>query len=381
VQVVAANAAGQAAVESAASELVSATWPAGAIQLGGGVVSIPVTSVALPDQLVIARVQSQPALINSRRPFLARFRVMDGQGYVVRGALVYAVGVPSGLVTAGAETPTGTDGWANVTLTPTSRLPLVKGATLTIFVRARKPGEDLFKGVAARRLVEITLGPPVVATSGSNPYPAGARGIDLSWPNCDRQQPPAASFAIIGINDGHPFSTNPCLTREYGWYTNTHPTGLYLNTGYTPGYQRAITNSCGQQAATLGLTKQQTHAYAVGCSETSSSLQQLNQLHLPIPSIFWLDVETGGDWSTDQQLNVQTLRGMISELNNLQAQATVGIYSFPPMWRQITGNWASNLPEWIPRANGDNPCHTPFSTGPVWLAQGGSHTLDTDQPC
>jgi hypothetical protein len=376
VQVVATNAAGEAAIESAASEVVSATWPAGAIQLGGGVVSIPVTSVVLPDQLTIAQVQTQPSVVTSRRPFLARFRVTDAQGYAVRGALVYAIGVPAGLVTAGAETVTGRDGWASVAMTPTGRLPLVKGATLTVFVRARKPGEDLLKGVAARRLIGITLGPPAQA---ANPYPAGAQGVDLSWPNCNRQQPPPASFAIIGVNDGHPFSTNPCLPRQYGWYTNTQPTGLYLNTGYTPRYQHQITASCSQQTRTLGLAKSQ--AYAIGCSEASSSLQQLQQLHLPTPGVFWLDVETGGTWSDNPQLNVQTLRGMISELNTLQPQAVVGIYSFPPMWRQITGNWDTNLPEWIPRANGDDPCHTPFSTGPVWLAQGGTRTLDTDQTC
>jgi hypothetical protein len=384
VQVVASNAVGQAAVESAASGVVSATWPAGAIQLGGGVVSIPVASVALPDQLTIAQVAVQPTVVRSRRPFRARFRIADAQGYVVRGALVYAVGVPSGLVAASAETSTGTDGWANVTFSPTGRLPLVKGALLTVFVRARKPGEDLLRGVAARRLVGIALGsppPPVSAASGSNPYPTGGRGVDLSWPNCDRQRPPAASFAIIGINDGHPFSTNPCLVREYGWYTATHPTGLYLNTAYTPRYQHEITNPCAEQAATLGLSKPQTQAYAIGCSETASSLQQLNQLHLPMPAVFWLDVETGTLWSPDPGLNVQTLRGMIAELNALQPEAIVGIYSFPPMWRQITGNWATTLPEWIPRANGDNPCHTPFSTGPVWLAQGGTNTLDTDQTC
>jgi hypothetical protein len=378
VQVMATNAAGQAAVESAASEVVSATWPAGAIQLGGGVVSIPVSSVVLPDQLTIAQVQTQPTLVTSRRPFLARFRVTDAQGYVVRGVLVYAVGVPAGLVAASGETMTGTDGWASVTMTPTNRLPLVKGATLTVFVRARKPGEDLLKGVAARRLIGITLGPP---TQAANLYAAGARGVDLSWPNCDRQQPPPASFAIIGVNDGRPFSTNPCLPRQYGWYTNTHPTGLYLNTGYTPRYQRQLTSSCAQQATTLSLSKPQAQAWAIGCSETSSSMQQLEQLHLPLPAVFWLDVETGGTWSANQQLNVQTLRGMINELNTLQPHAVVGIYSFPPMWRQITGNWSTNLPEWIPRANGDNPCHTPFSSGPVWLAQGGTHTLDTDQTC
>jgi hypothetical protein len=385
VQVVASNSAGQAAVESAPTSAVSAIWPAGALRLGGGVVSIPVASVALPDQLAIAQVMVQPSVVRSRRPFRARFRITDGQGYVVRGALVYAVGVPSRMVVASPEAATGTDGWASVTLTPTSRLPLVKGGVLSVFVRARKPGEDLLKGVAARRLVGIALGPPPLPTTapaaGSNPYPTGGRGVDLSWPNCERQRPPAAGFAIIGVNDGHPFSTNPCLAREYGWYTATHPTGLYLNSAYTPRYQHQITTSCAEQAATLGLSKPQTQAYAIGCSETASSLQLLNQLHLSTPTVFWLDVETGSLWSPDQQLNVQTLRGMIGELNALQPQAIVGIYSFAPMWRQITGNWATTLPEWIPRANGDNPCHTPFSTGPVWLAQGGTATLDTDQTC
>jgi hypothetical protein len=377
-QVLASNVAGEAEVESAASLVVSATWPADAIQLAGGVVSIPVANVSLPDQLTIAQVQMQPTVVTSRRPFLARFLVTDARGYVVRGALVYAVGVPAGLVTASAETTTGTDGWASVTMTPTRRLPLAKGATLAVFVRARKPDEDLLKGVAARRLIGVTLGQP---TTAANPYLASAQGVDLSWPNCNRQQPPTAAFAIIGVNDGHPFSTNPCLPRQYGWYLQTHPTGLYLNTGYTPHYQPQVTGSCAQQGTSLGLAKPQAQAYAIGCSETSSSVQRLEQLHLPIPAIFWLDVETDGIWSANQQLNVQALRGMIDELNTLQPQATVGIYSFPPMWRQITGNWPTNLPEWIPRTNGNNPCHTPFSFGPVWIAQGGTHSLDTDQPC
>ena len=83
----------------------------------------------------------------------------------------------------------------------------------------------------------------------------------------------------------------------------------------------------------------------------------------------------------NQQLNVQTLRGLIAELNALAPQATVGTYSFRPMWRQITGGWTINLPEWISQANGSNACQTPFSTGPVWLSQGGSASLDTDRTC
>jgi hypothetical protein len=361
--------------------VVSATWPAGAVKLAGGVVSIPITSVVLPDQLVISTVQSQPAVVRSRRAFVARFRVMDAHGYVVRGALVFAQGVPSGLVQPTAETTTGTDGWAGVGFRPTTRLPLVKGGSLTVFVRARKAGEDLLRGVSARRLVGITLGPPQLPAAGANAYPAGGHGVDVSWPNCDRPRPPAAAFAIIGINDGHPFSSNPCLSREHSWYATSSPSGFYLNTAYTPDYSRNVTPACQQQTQPPGLPPRQAQAYAIGCSEAADSLNRLSQLHLPTPDVFWLDVETGERWSADQQLNVQTLRGMIAELNTLAPQARIGIYSFPPMWRQITGGWPTTLPEWIPRANGDNPCHNPFSTGPVWLAQGGTSTLDTDTTC
>jgi hypothetical protein len=381
VQVVATNQAGEAVALSPASDVVSATWPAGAITLSGRVVSIPVASVVLPDQLLISTVQSQPAVVKSHRPFLGRFRVTDSHGYVVRGALVYAQGVPSGLVQPTAEATTGTDGWASVSFQPTARLPLVKGGSLTVFVRARKAGESLLAGVSTRRLVAITLGPPPSAAVGPNLYPAGGHGVDVSWPNCDRPRPPAAAFAIIGVNDGHPFSSNPCLSREHSWYATGSPSGFYLNTAYTTDYSHNITAACQQQTRPGALSPRQAQAYAIGCSEAADSLNRLSQLSLPIPDVFWLDVETGKRWSTNQQLNVQTLRGMIAELGSLAPQARIGIYSFPPMWRQITDDWATTLPEWIPRAGGDNPCRNPFSTGPVWLAQGGTSTLDTDTTC
>lgn len=119
--------------------------------------TVPVTSVTLPNRLVISGVSFTPSVITSRSPFQARFRVTDAQGHPVQGALVYVVGLPYGWVKTAAEQPTGADGWAKITIVPTAQLPLAQGRALVMFVRARKASDPLLAGVSNRRLVQVTL--------------------------------------------------------------------------------------------------------------------------------------------------------------------------------------------------------------------------------
>jgi hypothetical protein len=132
----------------------------GPVAGAAGAVAVPVASVSLPDRLVVSRVQASPAIVRSRQPVVIRFRVTDLQGHPVQGALVYALGLPYGWVANAPETPTAGDGWATIVLRPTVRLPLHRGGALVLFVRTRKPGENLLAGVSTRRLVQIRLGPP-----------------------------------------------------------------------------------------------------------------------------------------------------------------------------------------------------------------------------
>lgn len=134
--------------------------PEGAQRLQDGTYSIPVSSVALPDRLNIARVEFQPSMIRSRTPFTARFRVMDTRGYAVRDALVYVTGVPFSRISTAPETKTDVNGWATIQFTPTARMPLRNGYVLTMFVRARKDGGDLLAGISTRRLVALRAGAP-----------------------------------------------------------------------------------------------------------------------------------------------------------------------------------------------------------------------------
>ena len=125
---------------------------------GGGTAPIPATSVQLPNRLVVAGVAFQPRMLRSRNTFIARFRITDTSGRPVSGALVYALGLPYSWVQRGVEVATGQDGWANVPITPTRKMPLGRGHALVLFVRTRSPGQPILAGSSARRLVQVRIG-------------------------------------------------------------------------------------------------------------------------------------------------------------------------------------------------------------------------------
>ncbi|MFL5910881.1 MAG: hypothetical protein ACJ768_09975 [Gaiellaceae bacterium] len=119
--------------------------------------SIAVARVSLPDRLVIDRVSFSPNPIVTRTaPVTARFHVSDTKGLSVQGALVYALALPYGWTYNAPEQPTDASGWATITIQPTRNMPLRPGA-LVLFVRARKPGDNLLAGVSTRRLVQAAI--------------------------------------------------------------------------------------------------------------------------------------------------------------------------------------------------------------------------------
>jgi hypothetical protein len=134
--------------------------PAGAIRLSNGQISVPASSVTAPHRLVISGVQFNPTVVRSRVPFTGRFRVTDTRGFVVRDALVYVTGVPFGRIGQAPEQATNMEGWAQLQLSPTARLPLRNGYAIVMFLRARKQGDDLLAGISTRRLVQLRLARP-----------------------------------------------------------------------------------------------------------------------------------------------------------------------------------------------------------------------------
>jgi hypothetical protein len=127
----------------------------GAVDLPGDEISIPSTSVSLPEQLVAAGVSFTPNPVRSRsRPLRVTVLVQDTRGCVVRDALVFVRSVP--LVTSSLqERPTGRNGTVSARLTLRQSFPIKDNGRVQFFIRVRKPGDPVLTGVGSRRLVQV----------------------------------------------------------------------------------------------------------------------------------------------------------------------------------------------------------------------------------
>jgi len=123
----------------------------------GGGNAISITQVSLPNRLVIDSQRYSSSPLISRNAFVVRFHVSDTRGFSIQGAMVYALGLPYSWTANAAEATTDSTGWASITMHPSILMPLAKGGALVIFVRARKPGENLLAGVSTRRLVQVRI--------------------------------------------------------------------------------------------------------------------------------------------------------------------------------------------------------------------------------
>ena len=159
VAVTAKNIPGSDTETSAPTALIARLAPASVVTLPSGGRSIDAADVKLPARLVIDKVSFSPNPLRSRAAFQARIHVSDTRGYAVRNALVFVQGLPFGRSSTPAEARTGSDGIATLTLQPTRKLPLQRGASLVMFVRARVTGDKLIAGVSTRRLVNLRVNP------------------------------------------------------------------------------------------------------------------------------------------------------------------------------------------------------------------------------
>jgi len=123
----------------------------------GGGNAISITQVSLPNRLVIDNEKFSSNPLRSHNAFVVRFHISDTRGFSIQGAMVYALGLPYSWTGNAPEAITNSTGWASITLRPSAAMPLTNGGALVIFVRARKPGDNLLAGVSTRRLVQVRI--------------------------------------------------------------------------------------------------------------------------------------------------------------------------------------------------------------------------------
>ncbi|HEY7380958.1 MAG TPA: hypothetical protein VH572_07095 [Gaiella sp.] len=116
---------------------------------------------APPARLLIDQIQISPSAIGrSVGTVTVRAHVTSTCGGPVQGAMVYGTAVPYGQFAIPNETVTASDGWASIEFQRLRGFPVTpRQRLLVMFLRARKPGENLLVGISTRRLVSFRVSP------------------------------------------------------------------------------------------------------------------------------------------------------------------------------------------------------------------------------
>ena len=204
---------------------------------------------------------------------------------------------------------------------------------------------------------------------GSKAPQSQAIGYDISYPQCGGPFPKNSAFQIVGVNRGIVFSPNPCLgtgsgASQLAWAGLR--AGLYANTG-NPGPELSSRWPIGQsspRACSAQNPDSADCAYDYGWNAAADSYATAVRAYIslgwaapgasrtPVANDWWLDVETANSWRSDTSLNVAALQGAVAYLVSVGA-ASVGFYSAPFMWEEITGGTTAfaGHPTWVAGAS------------------------------
>ena len=252
----------------------------------------------------------------------------------------------------------------------------------------------------------LGVGPASAATITT---PASALGYDVSFPQCGGSLPTSPGFAVIGVNDGRPYTTNPCLATELQWagtsltgapafYANTAQPGPTNNTSWPTGQQTPQVCTGGDSPACsydFGWNAAQQSFQSAVAAETQNGAVSPSSAAAAAP--WWLDVETGNSWestatpspSATSFLNDQaTVQGELAYLSGAGA-SSVGIYSTATQWAALMGSTGTTfaatavwLPGFATLAAAQAGCTTTsFTGGRVAMIQFPSGGLDGDYQC
>ena len=255
-------------------------------------------------------------------------------------------------------------------------------------------GDAPFRGAASGSLpsgqsvVGISAGPGTrddgtngdfaKVASAARPYPPGAQGFDVSWPQCAAPLPAPSTIAVVGINNGTANTFNPCFRTEASWaglnlsvYVNVNAPNPAVPSQWAQGPAGACAPGDVRCAS-----------YNYGFNSTRSSINMVRAKGFE-PHLWWLDVETSNLWSADPGTNAQVVAGALDAI--AQADGRAAIYSTPLQWHDIVGNYRPGVPAWYatgaPLSSPQQWCGSSFTGGPVYLVQGLAGPFDSDYAC
>ena len=254
--------------------------------------------------------------------------------------------------------------------------------------RARRgPGQRVRPGRGAALLAFAVL--VTAAVTGVATADQPGIGFDISWPQCGRPFPAGPAFGIVGVNDGKPYTHNPCLAEQARWAAGSGlPAGFYINTA-NPGVRSTSVNWYAQRSPSPACSRanEAACAYNYGYNGARHAFEYANSVAPAGPGhTWWLDVETGNSWSgTDKGANMASIVGALDFLGS--QKVVVGAYSTRYQWTKITGGASiPALPNWVAGARSREQAAAfcvdkTFTGGPVMLVQWVEGRFDHDYPC
>ena len=252
-------------------------------------------------------------------------------------------------------------------------------------VRPRRRAAHL----ALAGLLALAVSATGLATGVATADPPGI-GFDISWPQCGRPFPAGPAFGIVGVNDGKPYTENPCLAEQARWAAGSGlPAGFYINTA-NPGVRSTSADWYAQRSPSAGCSRanEAACAYNYGYNGARHAYAYANSVAAAGPGhTWWLDVETGNSWSAgDKGANMASIVGALDFLG--AQKVVVGAYSTRYQWTKITGgaDQIPMLPNWVAGARNAEQAaafcaNKTFTGGPVMLVQWVEGRFDHDYPC
>jgi hypothetical protein len=248
--------------------------------------------------------------------------------------------------------------------------------------------------------------------SASSAIPAASLGYDISFPQCSSNLPTPVGFGIVGVNDGHPFSVNPCLARELQWATSTLTASpeFYANTANPGPVNNASWPTLQQTPQVCFGANSVACSYDYGWNAARGSFDNAvvaeTQIGTPSPSAaaaqarWWLDVESGNAWETIRTTNGPTSAAFANDDAVMQGElayfasagvTSVGVYSTTSQWiglMGVTGSTFAATKAWLTgyatlaaAQAACAPASASFTGGRVAMIQYPSIGLDGDYRC
>lgn len=205
-------------------------------------------------------------------------------------------------------------------------------------------------------------------------------GQDISWPNCNNLKFTPLSFGIVGVNGGLSFSANPCLGTESTLYRQN--LSLYINTGF-PGAPYDLRFQSWPLNCQISNTYCLAYNYGFNAGEYAINYELSRGV---VSNNWWLDVESINSWSTNPNLNKNSLIGEFNAINVSVKPNTIGYYSNLSDWESITGGWQNKSVSWVAtnsnyKIMAENECkRINFNGGKTLLTQY-IGTTDLDLAC